>query len=205
VKYYPAFLDLQSKKAVVVGGGRVAERKVRLLIRAGADVKIVSPAITAALSRLKEQGLLKHVRRNYREGDLKNAFVVIAATSSPETNTKIAHDSEYLVNVVDPPSEGNFIVPSSVKRGPLTLAISTEGASPAVSKAIRKEIEAHYDREFALYLRFVEKVRKQAIGKITDRKKREKFLKSLASEEAFRILRHKGFSAIAEKVLSALK
>lgn len=188
-----------------MGGGRVAERKVRFLIRAGAEVKVVSPAITAWLARCKEQGQLKHVRRSYRKGDLKNAFVVVAATSSPETNTKIAHDAENLVNVVDPPSAGNFIVPSTVRRAPLTLAISTEGASPAVSKAIRKEIEANYDREFARYLRFVEKIRRQAMEKITDRKKREKFLKSLASEEAFRMLRNKGFRAISEKMLSVLK
>lgn len=205
MKYYPVFLDLQNKKAVVVGGGRVAERKVRLLIKAGADVKIISPSITSGLTKLKEQGKLRHVGRNYRKGDLKEAFVVVASTSSPVTNTKVAHDAQYLVNVVDPPSEGNFIVPSSVKRGPLTLAISTEGASPAVSKAVRKEIEAYYDREFARYLRFVEDVRKQAIGKIPDREKREKFLKSLASEEALRILRSKGFSAISEKVLSGLE
>ena len=205
MKYYPAFLDLNNKKTIVVGGGKVAERKVRFLIKAGAEVKLISPSVTSNLAKLKERGLLKHVRRNYRKGDLKNAFVVVAATSLPEINTAIANDSKHLVNVADPPSEGNFIVPSVIKRGHLTLAISTEGASPAVSKAIRKEIESNYDREFFLYLRFVEKVRKQAIERIKDKKKREKFLKSLASEQAFKILRSKGFNAISKKVLSDLK
>ena len=204
MKYYPAFLDLHNKKTVVVGGGSVAERKVRLLLKAGAAVKVISPSLTSYLTRLKEQGLIKHFCRNYKKGDLKNAFIVIAATSSPVINAKIARESDKLVNVAAPPSEGNFIVPSIVKRGPLTLAISTEGSSPAVSKAVRKEIEMHYGKEFARYLRFVEKVRKQAIQQIKDKGKREKFLKSLASEESFYILRTEGYTAISQKVLSEL-
>lgn len=204
MKYYPAFLDLHNKKTVVVGGGSVAERKAMLLLKAGAEVKVISPSLTSNLTKLKEQGLIKHFCRNYKKGDLKNAFIVIAATSSPVINTKIAHESDNLVNVAAPPSEGNFIVPSIVKRGPLTLAISTEGSSPAVSKAVRKEIEMHYGKEFARYLRFVEKVRKQAIQQIKDKGKREKFLKSLASEESFYILRTEGYDAISQKVLFEL-
>ncbi len=205
MKYYPAYLDLNKRKAVVVGGGSVAERKVLSLIKAGAEIKVISPMITERLQKLKDQGLISHVRRTYRKGDVNGAFIVIAGTSSAEVNTRIASDAAHLVNVVDLPSEGNFIVPSVVKKGPLTIAISTEGASPAVSKAIRKEIEKNYGKDFALYLRFVEKVRKQAIENITDQKKREKFLKSLASEEAFSILRSKGFRVISQKVLSDLK
>lgn len=204
MKYYPAYLDLNRRKAVVVGGGGVAERKVLSLIKAGAEVRVISPRITDRLQKLKDRGLITHVNRTYRTGDVKDAFIVIAGTSSAEVNTKVARESGQLVNVVDPPSEGNFIVPSVVKNGPLTIAISTEGASPAVSKALRREFEKHYGKDFALYLRFVEKVRKQAIATLTDKKKREKFLKSLASEEAFSILKNKGFRAISQKVLSDL-
>jgi precorrin-2 dehydrogenase/sirohydrochlorin ferrochelatase len=205
MKYYPAFINVTNRKAVVIGGGNVAERKVRSLVRAGAEVKVISPGITGYLAGLKDQGLIRHVKRNYRVGDVQGAFIVIAATSSAEVNAKVAQDADNLVNVVDPPSEGNLIVPSTVKRGPLTLAISTEGSSPAVSKAIRKEFEKNYNRDFGLYLRFVEKVRKQAVEKISDRKKREKFLKSLASRESFSTLRKEGFRALSKKVLSGLK
>jgi len=100
VRYYPAFLNLKNKKAVVIGGGKVAERKVRLLVRAGANVKIISPVITKSLDKLRVKGKLKHVNRNYIRRDLENVFIVIAATSSAKTNTKIAEDSENLVNVV---------------------------------------------------------------------------------------------------------
>lgn len=204
MKYYPAFLDLKDKKAVVAGGGKVAERKVRLLIVAGASVKLISPDITNNLNKLAEKGLLKHVKRSFRKGDTKGAFIVIAGTSSLELNAKIAKEAQHLVNVVDMPSEGNYIVPSVVKRGPLTIAISTEGASPALSKAIRKELENYYGREFARYLGLTELLRKEAMKTISDSKKRRRFLKSLASEELLTMLRSKGFSAVKKILLSSL-
>lgn len=202
MKYYPAFINLKEKKAVVVGGGKVAERKVRLLINAGASVSLVSPDITIPIQKLAEKGLLSYKKRNYRKGDLQGAFIVIAATSSAILNTRIAQDAKCLVNVVDMPSEGNYIVPSLVKRGHLTIAISTEGASPAVSKAIRKEIERHYSNEFALYLRFVETIRKRALNKIIHPVEREIFLQSLASNELINTLRKEGFRKAQNKVLS---
>lgn len=204
MKYYPAFLDLKYKKAVVIGGGKVAERKVRLLITAGATVKLISPDITTYLHKLAEHGQLRHVKRSFRKGDTKGAFIVIAGTSSTELNAKIAEEAQHLVNVVDTPSEGNYIVPSIVKRGPLTIAISTEGASPALSKAIRKELESYYGREFARYLGLIELLRKEAMKTISDHRERRKFLKSLASEELLRMLRTKGFSAVKKILLSSL-
>ncbi len=205
MKYYPAFLNLKDKNAVVIGGGKVAERKIRLLINAGASVKLISPDITSNLKKLKDRGLIKYIKRNYRKGDLKDAFIVIAGTSSVETNKKIAREARHLINVIDAPSEGNYIVPSSIKRGPLMIAISTAGAGPAISKAIRKEIEARYSRDFALYIGFMEAVRKKAMKEITNNKKREKFLKSLASEELIDILRKKGFGTLRKKISSIFK
>ncbi len=212
MKYFPVFLNLNAKKAVVIGGGKVAERKVLALIKAGAFVKVISPNITKTLERLRKKGLLIHLKRHYRKGDLKDAFIVIAGTSSAQTNTKIAQDarhlrdeSQRLLNVIDTPSEGNFIAPSIVKRGPLTIAISTEGCSPAVSKTIRKEIEKCYGTEFAHYLRFVGLMRKKAIKEIKDDKKREEFLKGLASEKIFNALRRKGTSSLSKLISYRLR
>ena len=204
MKYYPAFLNLKDKKAVVAGGGKVAERKVQSLINAGADVKVISPDITENLRKLKKKGSIKHIKRNYKRGDLKDAFIVVAGTSSAEINLKIAQEAQYLVNVIDAPSEGNYIVPSIVRRGPLAIAISTEGVSPAVSKAVRQEIERLYGKEFALYLEFVEQIRKEAREKIKNDRTRAKFLKSLASEELFTDVRNKGFRAAYKKIRSSL-
>jgi precorrin-2 dehydrogenase/sirohydrochlorin ferrochelatase len=204
VKYYPAYIYLKDKKAVVVGGGRVAERKVRLLINSGASVRIVSPVITSNIKKLVEKGLLEHTRRNYSHGDLNDAFIVIAATSDTTLNTRIAREARHLVNVIDVPTEGNYIVPSIMKRGPLTIAVSTEGASPAVSKVIRMEIEGLYGKDFALYLKLVERLRKKAIKNITNSKERERFLKTLASKAVFNSLRNKGYSATYKRILSTL-
>ena len=85
MKYYPVFLNLKDKNTVVIGGGRVAERKARTLIDAGAAVKIISPSLTHGLKMLSEKGKLAHIKRSYKKGDVKKAFLVIAATSSPQT------------------------------------------------------------------------------------------------------------------------
>ncbi len=200
MKYYPAFLDLKNKNSIVVGGGKVAERKAGALVKAGANVKIISPELTEGLEKLVKQGKLDHIRRNYRKSDVKNCFIVIAATSSPDINMKIASDAQCLVNVVDSPSAGNFIVPSSVSRGGLNIAISTGGASPAMSRTIRKEMEKHYDTEFSRYLRFVELTRKRAMKDIADNSKREEFLRYIASDDMLALLRNKGFGSAAEKI-----
>lgn len=199
-KYYPVFLNLYGRKAVVVGGGKVAERKVLTLIRAGAVVRVISPDITTTLDKLKKRKLLTHIKRNYKTGDLKDAFIVIAGTSSNEINKRIAQDAKHLVNVIDKPSEGNFIAPSIVKRGPLTIAISTEGISPATSKTIRKELEKLYGAEFTHYLNFLRVIRKKALKEIKDNKKRQEFLKGLASEKIFNTLRGKGFPYLSKLI-----
>jgi len=203
--YYPAFINLSRKNCVVVGGGKVAERKVSSLLRSGANVVVISPEITANLRKYKEKGKIKHVERNYKKGDLKNAFFVIAATSDEKTNNQVSRDAPFLVNVVDRPEMANFIVPSIVNRGPMTIAISTSGASPAISKTVRKELEILYNKDFGDFLCFLMQMRKKLIGEVKDSKKRERLLKGFGSKEIFSILRNKGFEAAKNKVLEMIK
>jgi len=200
VNYYPAFLNLQGKKAVVVGGGSIAERKILSLLKAGAAVTVVSPAITARLRKEKEKKSLTHIARSYRKGDLRESVLVIAATNSPSVNTQIAADAPFLVNVVDVPKECSFIAPSVIKRGPLTIAISTGGISPAFSKTIRQELEKIYGQEIGEYLKFVGSIRKKALAGISDKKKRERFLKDLASGKILQSLRAKGFQVVRKAI-----
>lgn len=207
MKYYPVFLNLKGKNAVVIGGGKVAERKVLTLLKAGAIVKVISPDVTDNLNRLKKKGLLTHLKRHFRDGDIKDAFIVIAGTSSVRINTKIAQDARRLrksslplINIVDNPSDGNFIAPSVVKRGPLTIAISTQGCSPAVAKTVRKELEKLYGTEFTHYLRFLEQIRKKALKKIKDTRQRAVLFKGLASEKIFNTLRKKGISSLSKLI-----
>jgi precorrin-2 dehydrogenase/sirohydrochlorin ferrochelatase len=200
LNYYPAFINLREKQCVVVGGGKVAERKVLTLIRSGAKVKVISPAITGILERYKQEGRIRHIKRNYKKGDLNDAFLVIAATSDEEINRKVSVDAPFLVNAVDMPEMANFIVPSVINRGLLTIAISTSGASPAIAKAIRKELEMLYGREFGQFLFYIKSLRGRAMKEISDKRIREGFLKGIASEEIFELLRKKGFRSARKKI-----
>ncbi|OGW55688.1 MAG: hypothetical protein A2Y81_01345 [Nitrospirae bacterium RBG_13_43_8] len=104
------------------------------------------------------------------------------------------------MNVVDTPSLCNFIVPSVIRQGPLTIAVSTSGVSPALSKSIRKELEKLYGPEFAKYLRLLEKIRKKAMEGIQDKKQRTEFLGGLASQEMVKMLRQKGYAKVMMKI-----
>jgi precorrin-2 dehydrogenase/sirohydrochlorin ferrochelatase len=201
--YYPAFLNLKGKKTVVIGGGKIAERKILALLKTGARITVISPEITKRIAREKLRGSLKHIPRQYRKGDVKNTFLVIAATDSEEINKKVSEEAPCLVNVVDTPSLCSFIVPSVIQRGMLTIAISTGGVSPALSKSIRKELEKLYGYEFAEYLRILKKIREKTMKEIKNKKSRVNFLKSLASEEIIKLLRQEGFREVEKVRLSA--
>jgi precorrin-2 dehydrogenase/sirohydrochlorin ferrochelatase len=201
--YYPAFLNLKDKKTVVIGGGKVAERKILSLLKAGSDVKVISPYLTKRLEKEKLRGRIEHIPRQYRKGDLKSVSLVIAATDSGVINERISKDAPCLVNVVDTPLLCNFIVPSIVNRGLLTIAVSTTGVSPGLSRSIRKELEKLYGPEFANYLKSVKVIRTKALKLIQDKKKRGELLKAIASEKIINILREKGFKE-TKKVVDEL-
>ncbi len=207
--YYPAFVDLTGKRCVVVGGGKVAERKILSLLRSGASVTVISPDLTAGLTREKERGGFEHRGRGYRKGDLRGAFLAIAATSDEEVNRRVSRDAPCLVNVVDRPELANFIVPSLIQRGPLTIAISTSGASPSAARGMRRELEELYPRETGRYLEFLRGIRKKAMEDLEDRRTREGFLRWVGSGEVMDALRKKGLrevkAMITERFLSLKK
>lgn len=191
-KYYPAFLDLNDRHCVVVGGGTVAERKVMKLIASGARVSVVSPDLTKKLALLKKENKIKHVSRKYRASDIKDAFVVVAATNSSVQNERIAEDATgRLVNVADRPELSSFIVPSVISRSPLLIAVSTSGSSPAMAMTIRRELERLYPPSVGKYLRSLSRLRKMAIRQIKDPKERSKHLRSLAGQDVLENLRKK--------------
>lgn len=205
VSYYPAFINIKEKQCVVIGGGNVAERKVMSLLSCGAKIKIISPALTKRLEKEKLKGSILHICRNYRNGDLEGAFLVVAATSDDETNKVIASESSCLVNVVDAAENANFIVPSVIKRGLLTVAISTSGTSPAMARSIRKELETLYSKEFSKYLVFLKRLRKKVIANITDKNLRQRLLKEFASDNMLNILRRKGYKEARNIALKRLQ
>ena len=207
-EYYPAFLDLRGKKCVVVGGGRVAERKVTALVASGADVHVISPQLVVTLSRLRAKGAIRHIARTYRNGDLRDAFLVIAATSDEVINRTVSRDAPFLVNVADAPGLANFIVPAVIKSGPLKITVSTGGASPAMAASVRRELELLYGKDVGRYLLFIGKLRKEVLETIVDAKAREVFFKMAGSIEILGLVRAEGFEkarAIIMERLSQLR
>lgn len=202
--YYPIYLDLKGKRCIIVGGGRVAERKCLTLLKNYADVTVISPNITKRLEDYKKKGKIRHVPRTYKKGDIRSAFLVIAATDSKEINKKVYHEAmakNILLNVVDNPELCNFIVPSVFERGDLKIAISTGGTSPALAKRISKELDALYNREFSKYLNFLKRIRGRIKDKVKKREERVGIFNYLSSPEILGILREKGFRAAKEKII----
>ena len=145
---YPIFLNLDGKRCVVVGGGAVANRKARKLLQARAEVVAISPEVKPELESVATE---VH-RRPYREGDLEGASLVFAATNRREVNAAVTREARgrgIPVNVADEPSEGDFALPSVLRRGQLQLAVSTGGASPTLARRVRYELESAFGSEWA--------------------------------------------------------
>ena len=162
---YPVLLDIKGKLCTVVGGGSVAERKVKGLLEAGAKVRVVSPELSSGLSFLAGQGLIEWLQKNFNENDLERAVLVFAATDSRETQEKIRQQAEkngQLLNVVDDPDSCSFHVPATLRRGDLTIAVSTRGKSPAVAALIRENLEEEFGPEYDILLEVMSQVRQQA-------------------------------------------
>lgn len=144
---YPIFLSLAGRTCAIVGGGPVAARKARRLRESGAAIRVISPETTSELAGLADHVLL----RPYEKGDLEGAYLAFAATNSRETNAAVvleANERGIPVNVADSPAEGDFTVPSTLRRGGLQVAVSTGGASPTLARRVRLELEDVFGPEW---------------------------------------------------------
>ena len=162
IPYYPVFMNVKGKKCVVIGGGQVALRKVRILLEHGADVEVISPDLYPELAELAERGEIRALTREYQAGDLENAFVAIAAINNNEINQRVAVEARrraVLVNVVDDAEKSDFIVPSYLRRGDVAIAVSTGGKSPALARKIRSRLEKELGNEYALLVGLIGEVR----------------------------------------------
>ena len=150
--FFAAFLDLRERLAVVVGGGRVGEAKVRTLLRCGARVRVVAPMLGEGLQQLSRDGAIEHRARPFEPGDLEGASVAIAATDDAAANAAVAsaaRERGIAVNVADDPSRSTFIMPAVVDRGAIQVAVSTGGASPVLARRIAALVEAALPQELA--------------------------------------------------------
>ncbi|AZR73294.1 hypothetical protein BBF96_07785 [Anoxybacter fermentans] len=183
--HYPVALRLKGKVCLVVGGGQVAYRKVLSLLECGTKVKLVSPQLIEELRQLVEKGKVIYFQRKFTEKDLDGVFLVIGATDDRQVNSRIgelAQKRNLLVNIVDQPEDCNFIVPAIHRTGALTIAITTEGKSPALAGKIRRELAKYYPEVYGLALDWLGEIRSFVQTHLSDQRSRRKILISLASD-----------------------
>ena len=168
MKTYPiCLIDLEQQRCVVIGGGKVAARKIAGLVDAGARVQVISPEIDPEIVEIAAAGQALINQRAYSPGDLQGAFLAIAATDDPAINHAVweeARSSGTLINVVDDPQHSNFIVPALVRRGELTIAITTGGGSPALARRLREQFEELIGPEYGELAAILSELRPVLLG-----------------------------------------
>jgi len=162
--YYPVFLEMKDRRCVVIGGGAVAERRVEGLVAVGANVTVISPTITDRLRNMLTQGAIRHVAREYRAGDRAGYDLVFVATDNSQINAAVSAEVISLriwLNSADDPDHCDFILPAVIRRGELAIAVSTGGVSPAVTRAIREELDEYFTADYAMFVQIAGEVRKE--------------------------------------------
>ena len=182
--FYIACLKLTGRRCLVVGGGDIGLEKVEGLLACDGDVVLVAPDAHPELERLAEEGSIEWLRREYQPSDLEGCLIVIAATNDSEVNIGVYGDADrraMLVNVVDVPPLCNFILPAIVRTGPLAVAISTAGASPALAKRMKREISELFGTEYAELAVMLNDVRGWAKGTLPTYQDRKEFFESIVN------------------------
>jgi siroheme synthase-like protein len=184
--FYIACLKLTGRRCLVVGGGEIGLEKVEGLLACDGDVTLVAPDAVPELQALVREGSIRWERREYRPEDLERAFMVIACTDDTDINIGIYNDAEaraMLVNVVDVPPLCNFILPAILRTGPLAIAISTAGASPALAKRMKREIGELFGEEYATLAILLNEVRGWAKGTLPTYQDRKDFFEGIVNGE----------------------
>jgi len=199
-KLYPAYIVVEQTRCLVLGGGKTAWRKVVSLLECGARVTVISPEVVDELAELGRDGRITLHRREYRTGDVTPRYrIVIGATDNPDANRAIAAEaaaSNVLCNIVDQPPLCSFYVPSSLQRGDLKIAISTNGKSPALARKIRLEMEREYGHEYTRFLKDLGRIRRKLIAEIpNDQQRRRELLTGIVNSPALQLLKQNDIKA----------
>ena len=168
--FLPIFMNVKGENCLVIGGGKIASRKVFMLLRAGASVSVVSPELCQDLTIRKDEGDINHINRLFEDSDLDNCKIVIAATDDEKVNShvsQLAKSKNIPVNVVDAPDLCSFIVPSIIDRNPVQIAISTGGASPVLARLLRSRLETYIPAAYGRLAKLVESYREKVKAKFS--------------------------------------
>lgn len=197
--YYPVFLRLGGERCVVIGGGEVAERKVESLLGAGARVTVVAPTLTPGLAEWAARAEITHHARPYRDGDLAGARLAYAATDDEALHAELARAAAAAgvwLNVVDRPPWCSFIVPSILRRGGLTVAVSTGGGSPALARRAREAIGEALGPEWERALEVLARLRRHLQERRLSSDERQRILKGLVASDLLARLRQPDRAAV---------
>jgi precorrin-2 dehydrogenase len=184
----PIFLKLRGRKCLVVGGGNVAESKVESLLQSDAEVHVVAPELSAYVAEMARAGKIAWRQKPFDPADLDGIFLVIAATNVPEVNHlvyRLAEERSILCNAVDDPEHCHFYYGAVVRRGPLQIAISTDGLSPALAQRLRRELELQFGPEYETWLEYLGAMRDLIRTSISDERLRKEHLHKLVEPAAF--------------------
>lgn len=205
--YYPVVLNLYGYWCLVVGGGKVAQRKVLSLLECGANVRVVSFNLTPHLQKMVEANAIEFKQKEYHPSDLEGIFLVIAATDQAAINKKIANDCRFhniLVNIADKPETGNFLVPAILKRGSLVISVSTSGKSPLLARKIRNEIKALYGPEYKEIIELFGNLRAEILKETCDQVTKKKMLVALVeTKDIFLLLKEGRYQEAKEMIINA--
>jgi len=191
-RYYPAFLDLENRPVVVIGGGDAVAKKLRQLVRYGADITVITSAPGDALMAAEADGLLTVEHREYVRGDLAGAFLALCIGVDPEIARAVRSEAEAagcLVNVSGSHADSNFLLPSVVHREPLQIAVSTGGMAPSVAKHARRILAEQFGPEWGAYTALVADVRLLAAEQIANPTEREAIVDALPGDVVLARLR----------------
>ena len=169
--FLPIFMNVKGQACLVVGGGKIASRKVFMLLRAGATVSVVSPELCQDLAIRRDEGEIKHINRQFEDADVDSNKIIIAATNNMDVNrhvSQLAKDKGIPVNVVDAPDLCTFIVPSIIDRNPVQIAISTGGASPVLARLLRSRLETFIPSAYGRLATLVESFREKVKTKFSN-------------------------------------
>jgi siroheme synthase-like protein len=189
--YYPVYIQLRDQPCVVIGGGKIAEGKVDGLLDVQAKVTVISPALTPHLYDLVKEKRITYVPRAYQPGDLTGAFLAICATDLPDINHQVwqeATANHQLVNVVDDPPRCNFIAPSILRKGDLTVAISTSGKAPALAVRLKERLQRELGPEYERFLELAGELREPLARQVPDFEKRKSLWYELVDSEILDVL-----------------
>lgn len=203
MSYIPLMVDISQKQIVVIGGGKIAERRINLLKTYTKLIQIISPTLTNNLKQLVDKQEIQWRKKIFESSDVQEADLIIAATNDTNVNQSIlqAKPDKALINMTGQALAGDVLIPSILQRGRLTISVSTQGASPKLTSQILAELQQHFNRAYGDYVDFLYECRQQVKRSSLSPEEKERFLKQILNDKYLNISKQNE----VRKWLSALK